>query len=188
MFSPLGVSLRKYALQGRRTPIDHGNLNGMFIIVAGVSGVGKTTVGRLLAEDLGWTFYEGDDFHPAANIEKMRRGEALTDADRQPWLETLRALIETALQRQEDGVLACSALKRSYRQRLRVSDQVLFVHLAAAPALIRRRLEQRSGHFMNASLAQSQLATLETPQRALLLDASLPPAALVQQVRQAFRI
>ncbi len=160
----------------------------MFIIVTGVSGAGKTTIGKHLARELGWQFYEGDDFHPAANVEKMRRGQALTDTDRQPWLDALRAVIENALERDANGVMACSALKRSYRARLRVSEQVVFVHLAAAPELIQRRLEQRTGHFMNPSLLESQLAALETPCTALRLDAALEPAELVRQIRQALSL
>jgi gluconokinase len=160
----------------------------MFIIVTGVAGAGKTTVGKLMAKDLGWRFYEGDDFHPAANVEKMRRGEPLTDEDRRPWLDALRAVIQAALKNGENGILTCSALKRCYRARLRVSEQVIFAHLAATPDVIQRRLEHRQGHFMNPSLIESQFATLETPQSALSLDASLPPAVLVQQVRQALHI
>ena len=160
----------------------------MFIIITGVAGSGKTTVGKLLAENLGWQFYEGDDFHPAANVEKMRRGEPLTDADRQPWLDALRAVIQKILESDENGILACSALKQSYRAHLHVNDDVVFVHLAATPELIKRRLEQRRGHFMNPSLLQSQFTTLETSQTALTLDASLPPAALVQQVRDKLHI
>lgn len=160
----------------------------MFIVITGVAGAGKTTLGKLLAKTLGWRFYEGDDFHPVANVEKMRRGEALTDADRQPWLDALRAVIQSALDNRENGILACSALKSRYRAHLRVNEQVVFVHLAATPELIERRLEQRKGHFMNPSLIQSQFATLETSQTALSLDASLPPAVLVQQIRDALHI
>jgi gluconokinase len=160
----------------------------MFIILTGVAGAGKTTIGKLLAETLGWRFYEGDDFHPAANVEKMRRGVALTDADRKPWLDALRAVIQADLQANESGILACSALKRSYREHLRVNKDVIFVHLAAPPDVIRRRLEQRKGHFMNPSLMVSQLATLETPQNALQLDASCPPSVLVQRIREALHI
>jgi gluconokinase len=160
----------------------------MFIIFSGVAGAGKTTVGKLLAQELGWQFYEGDDFHPAANIEKMRRREALTDSDRAPWLARLRALIEQVLQREEHGILACSALKRSYRARLRVDDRVIIVHLAVSRALIERRLKQRKGHFINPALAESQFDTLEPPQTALTLDASLAPAVLVEQVRKALAI
>ncbi len=160
----------------------------MFIVITGVAGAGKTTLGKLLAKTLGWRFYEGDDFHPVANVEKMRRGEALTDADRQPWLDALRAVIQSALDNRENGILACSALKSRYRAHLRANEQVVFVHLAATPELIERRLEQRKGHFMNPSLIQSQFATLETSQTALSLDASLPPAVLVQQIRDALHI
>jgi len=157
----------------------------MFIILTGVAGAGKTTIGTSLARELGWRFYEGDDFHPAANIEKMRRGEALTDRDRAPWLGRLRALIEQALEREENGILACSALKRSYRARLRVDERVIFVHLALSQALIERRLKQRQDHFMNPALAESQFETLEPPQSGLTLNASLPPSVLVEQVRRA---
>jgi gluconokinase len=160
----------------------------MFIVITGVAGAGKTTVGKLLAKIPGWQFYEGDDFHPAANVEKMRRGEALTDADRQPWLDALRAVIQSSLANGENGILACSALKRSYRERLRVNEQVVFVHLAATPELIERRLEERKGHFMSPSLIESQFATLETPQTALTMDASLAPAVLIQKIRDALGI
>ena len=160
----------------------------MFIVITGVAGAGKTTLGKLLAKTLGWRFYEGDDFHPVANVEKMRRGEALTDADRQPWLDALRAVIQSALDNRENGILACSALKSRYRAHLRANEQVVFVHLAATPELIERRLEQRKGHFMNPSLIQSQFSTLERPQTGRTLDASLPPAELVQQIRDALHI
>lgn len=160
----------------------------MFIVITGVAGSGKTTVGKLLAKDLGWQFYEGDDFHPAVNVEKMRRGEALTDADRQPWLDALRGIMRSALANGGKGILACSALKRRYREHLRVNEQVVFVHLSATPELIKRRLEQRKGHFMNPSLLHSQFATLETGPTELSLDASLPPAVLVRQLRAALHI
>ena len=160
----------------------------MFIIITGVAGSGKTTVGKLLAKDLGWRFHEGDDFHPAVNVEKMRRGEALTDTDRRPWLDALRAVIQSALEKSEKGILACSALKRSYREHLRANEQVVFIHLAATPELIRHRLEQRKGHFMNPSLLHSQFAALETAQDELSVDASLPPEVLVQQIRDALHL
>ena len=160
----------------------------MFIVFTGVAGAGKTTIGKLAAKTLGWRFYEGDDYHPAANIEKMRRGEPLTDEDRRPWLEALRAMIKATVSRGENGILACSALKRSYRTRLRVSPQVVFVHLAVTPGVIERRLKRRKGHFMNPALIESQFATLESPQEALTLDAALPPAVLVQQVREALHV
>lgn len=160
----------------------------MFIIFTSVADAGKSTVGKLLAKEPGWRFYEGDDFHPAANIEKMRRGESSSDADRRPWLDALRAVIQKALENNENGILACSALKHSYRSLLRINEHVVFAHLAASPDVIQRRFELRQGHFMNPSLIESQFATLETPQTALTLDASLPPTVVVQKIRQALRI
>jgi gluconokinase len=132
-------------------------------IIFGVSGAGKTTVGKLLARELGWRFIEADDFHPMANIEKMHAGHPLTDEDRKPWLERLRQQIERSLATGEDAVLACSALKRAYRDRLRVSDEVKFVFLRGDYALVERQLRSRRGHFMNAELLQSQFDDLEEP-------------------------
>jgi gluconokinase len=160
----------------------------MFVVITGVAGSGKTTVGKLLAHDLGWPFYEGDDFHPAPNVEKMRRGEALTDTDRQPWLDALREVLQSAVENGAPGVLACSALKRRYREHLRVNEQVVFVQLAATPELVERRLQQRKGHFMNPSLLKSQFATIENGQTDLSLDASLPPAVLIQRLRDSLHI
>ncbi len=136
----------------------------MIVIVFGVSGAGKTTVGELLARELGWRFIEADDFHPAANVEKMRRGHPLTDEDRWPWLERLRQHIERSLAAEENAVLACSALKRAYRDRLRVSDEVKFVFLRGDFALIEKQLRSRRGHFMDPHLLQSQFDDLEEPQ------------------------
>src|SRR3954447_12981714 len=108
----------------------------MMIVIFGVSGVGKTTVGKLLASELGWRFLEADDFHPAANLEKMRSGRGLNDKDRWPWLEQLRQQIERSLSVGENAVLACSALKRAYRDHLRISDEVKFVFLRGDYALV----------------------------------------------------
>jgi len=157
----------------------------MVIVVMGVSGAGKTTVGRALAETLGWPFYDGDDVHPPANIEKMRRGVPLTDADRRPWLEALRALIARQLQEGRPAVVACSALKRSYRDVLRrAGEGVRFVHLAAHYETIRRRLETRRGHFFDPKLLQSQFDDLETPyaDEALILEATRPVSELVHAI------
>jgi len=132
-------------------------------IVFGVSGAGKTTIGKLLAQELGWRFYEADDFHSRANIEKMHRGIPLNDEDRWPWLESLRQLIERSLEAGENAVLACSALKRAYREPLRVSDEVKFVFLHGDYALIEKQLRQRRGHFMNPELLRSQFVDLEEP-------------------------
>ena len=133
----------------------------MIIVIFGVSGAGKTTVGKMLAEQLGWRFLEADDFHPAANIEKMRKGHPLTDEDRWPWLDCLRKQIEQVLSAGENAVLACSALKRAYRDRLRVSDEVKFVFLRGDYALVEKQLRSRHGHFLNPALLRSQFADLE---------------------------
>jgi gluconokinase len=135
----------------------------MVIIIFGVSGAGKTTVGELLAREVGWHFYEADDFHSPANVEKMRRGVPLTDDDRWPWLTNLRELIKRCVAAGENAVLACSALKRVYRQRLRVSGEVKFVFLQGHYALIEKQLRHRRGHFMNPALLRSQFADLEEP-------------------------
>lgn len=135
----------------------------MIVIIFGVSGAGKTTIGKRLADDLGWQFYEADDFHPRANIEKMRSGRPLTDEDRGPWLERLREQIMRSLTAQENALFACSALKRVYRERLRVSDDVRFVFLRGNYALIENQLRRRRGHFMNPALLRSQFADLEEP-------------------------
>jgi gluconokinase len=160
-------------------------VNGPVIIVLmGVSGSGKTTVGKVLAAELGWSFYEGDDFHSAASVEKMGRGIALTDEDRRPWLAALRALIERCLEKQENAVLACSALKQAYRQVLRGDDaHVVFVYLEAPPELLAARLEHRAGHYAKRDLLPSQLATLEEPRDAVVVDASAAPEEIVGVIR-----
>jgi gluconokinase len=151
----------------------------------GVSGSGKTTLGRLLSRELGWSFYEGDEFHSPANVEKMSRGIPLTDADRLPWLESLRNLIDRCIRREENAVIACSALKRSYRRILSGGHpEVIFVHLKADPRLIAERLEHRDGHFASPALLASQLATLEEPEHALALDVSGSPQEIVATIRR----
>jgi gluconokinase len=125
----------------------------VIVILFGVSGVGKTTLGKLLARELGWNFYEADDFHPEANLEKMRSGRPLTDEDRWPWLESLREQIKRLLAAGENGVLACSALKRKYREHLRVSPEVKMVFLRGDYALIAEQLRHRRDHFMDPELA-----------------------------------
>lgn len=134
------------------------------IIVMGVSGSGKTTVGWRLAERLSWPFYEGDDLHPPANVEKMARGEPLTDGDRRPWLERIARLIGEQLDKAQPAVITCSALKRSYRRRLRQGRaNVIFVHLEGDFDLIRQRMEDRQDHFMAAEMLRSQVEALERP-------------------------
>jgi gluconokinase len=158
----------------------------VIIIVFGVSGAGKTTVGKRLAEELGWRFYEADDFHAPANIDKMHRGIPLTDEDRWPWLENLRELIKRSLGAGENAVLACSALKRVYRERLRVSAEVKYVFLRGDYALIAKQLHQRHGHFMNPALLKSQFADLEEPkpdEGALTIELGRTPQELVEEIK-----
>ena len=163
----------------------------MIVIVFGVSGAGKTTIGKLLAEQLGWRFYEADNFHPRANIEKMYSGRPLTDEDRWVWLERLREQITRSLAAKENAVLACSALKRAYRDRLRVSDEVKFVFLRGNYVLIEKQLRQRRGHFMNPALLKSQFADLEEPEPdedVLTVDLERTPQEVVEEIKTKLRL
>ena len=158
----------------------------MVVIIFGVSGAGKTTIGQLLAEEFGWRFYEADDFHSQANTDKMRQGVPLTDEDRWPWLESLRQLIKRCLAAGENAVLACSALKEAYRRRLRVNADVKLVFLRGDYELIANQLRQRRGHFMNPALLQSQIADLEQPQPAegaAVIALGRSPRELVQEIK-----
>ena len=159
----------------------------MILLLMGVSGSGKTTLGRLLAARLGWPYYDADDFHPAENIAKMRRGEPLTDEDRAPWLARLRALIETRQREGGSAVVSCSALKAAYRQTLQQGDEdIRLVHLAGDPELLRERLQRRAGHFFTPALLESQLAALEPPEGVLTLDVGESPEALAERVLARF--
>ncbi len=158
----------------------------MILILMGVSGSGKTTVGRVLARDLSWPFFDGDDFHAPASIDRMRRGLPLTDADRAPWLEALRAHIAGLLAAGQSAVVACSALREVYRRRLQVDPAAVhFVYLRGSPGLIRDRLAARSGHFMPADLLDSQLAALEEPADALAVTVDDPPETVARIIRAA---
>ena len=155
----------------------------------GVAGAGKTTVGRALGSALEWTFIDADDYHSAENVERMRSGVALTDADRAPWLAALRTAIETALARGDGVVVACSALKQTYRDVLvpaGAARTTRFVFLHASEELVRRRLAAREGHYAGVALAESQLGTLEEPRDALRVDAAAAPAAIVATIRSTF--
>ncbi|HZC46316.1 MAG TPA: gluconokinase [Candidatus Acidoferrum sp.] len=150
----------------------------------GVTGVGKTTVGRLLAASVGWEFHDGDDLHSEANKRKMHRGIALDEADRAPWLRALRTLIEGMLSMGANGVVACSALKQSYRDELVVDpDSVKIVYLKGSKELVAERLRDRTGHFMNPDLLESQFDALEEPRDATVVNASAAPEAIVNAIK-----
>ena len=164
------------------------NARPVVLVVMGVSGAGKTRLGRALADELAWDFADADDHHPSANIAKMRSGEPLTDEDRAPWLASLRAEIERRLTLGGTPlVLACSALKQSYRRALQGgdADRMRLIHLDGPPELIATRLAARSGHYMPPSLLPSQLAALEPPSDALRVDIALATEEQVAVVRAA---
>ncbi|HTB80084.1 MAG TPA: gluconokinase [Opitutaceae bacterium] len=159
----------------------------MIILLMGVAGSGKTTIGRLLAAELGWSFRDADDFHPPANIAKMAAGHPLTDTDRSPWLAAIRTHIDVCLARGENAVLTCSALKDSYRRTVMADPaRVKLVHLNGDFALILQRLGRRQDHFMKETMLQSQFEALEPPRDALILDVAQPPEKLVADIRTAF--
>lgn len=162
----------------------------MIVVLMGVSGSGKTTIGKLLAEQLGWTFIEADDYHPAANVDKMHRGIPLNDADRAPWLDALRRRVDEACANGDNVVLACSALKHAYQHYLErdVPGCVHYVHLRGSEDLIRRRLAERKGHFMNPALLHSQFEILEPPDHAIQVDVSPAPEAIVAEIRRKLGI
>ncbi len=160
----------------------------MIIVVMGVAGCGKTSIGEALAERLGWPFLEGDAFHPQSNKDKMAAGNPLTDEDRWPWLDRIAEDMAAFAGRGESAIVGCSALKRIYRDRLRGdadADTVRFIHLTGSLDVHRRRIRERSGHFMPASMLDSQLATLEPPGRdegAITIDIDQPLDEMVDQV------
>ncbi len=157
-----------------------------FYILMGVSGCGKTAVGKALAQKLGWDFYDADDFHPPENVSKMASGIPLDDSDRAPWLDSLHDLISSSLEAGKPGVLACSALKERYRQQLiDGNDGVQLVYLKGSYDLIWSRMIARKEHYMKPHMLQSQFATLEEPANALTVDVSLSVNEVVQEI---FRI
>jgi gluconokinase len=155
------------------------------VLLMGVAGSGKTTVGRLLARELGWSYHEADDFHRPANREKMGRGVPLDDADRAPWLAAIRAAMEASRAAGRPAVFTCSALKEKYRRTLLDGlPDVLLVHLSGSRDVLLARLQGRTGHYMKPAMLDSQLATLEAPACALSLDISQPPDVLVAEIRR----
>lgn len=157
----------------------------MVVVLMGVSGAGKSTTGRLLADQMGWGFRDADDLHSHANKAKMASGVALTDADRAPWLANIRDLIATSLARNTNLVLACSALKQSYRDRLGIDPaRVKIVYLKGSRELIGARIADRKFHFMNKDLLDSQFETLEEPRDGIVVDVAAAPESIVADVRK----
>lgn len=156
----------------------------MIIVVMGVSGCGKTTIGQQLADRLGWPFFDGDAFHPPVNIDKMRQSQPLTDTERAGWLAAIADQMRALMALDQSGVFACSALKQKYRDQLRVTGQVQFVYLRGSYQLIESRLQQRSGHYMKPNMLASQFEALEEPRAALTLEIASPPEQLVAHVIQ----
>jgi gluconokinase len=169
----------------------------VIVIVMGVCGCGKSTVGRALANQLGWPFFDADDFHPRANVAKMAKGVALTDEDREPWLDGVAAEMRAVARKGQHAVLACSALKESYRQRIargledpqaeNEGSELRIVYLKGDAKTIEPRLALRSGHFMPASLLESQFAALEEPEHAMVIDIRQTTEAQAAQIAAALR-
>jgi carbohydrate kinase (thermoresistant glucokinase family) len=163
--------------------------DSMVIILMGPMGCGKTAIGIMLAGKLGWPFYDGDDFHPKENVEKMRTGIALTDEDRRVWLEKLRDNIERWLKERQNTILACSALKQAYRDILGVNQKrVKTVFLKGSYELLRKRIGERQHPYMDKSLLRSQLDALEEPKDGLRVDISATPETIVSTIIQNLKL
>ena len=159
------------------------------IVLMGVAGSGKTTVGRLLANQLGWEFRDADDFHPAANIAKMSAGVPLTDDDRAPWLAAIRRHLEACLAAGRSTVVTCSALRQRYRDALRADPQrVHLVHLTGSFDLILGRMERRTDHFMKPGMLRSQFEVLEPPADAITVDIAHTPEDIVAEIRHRLKL
>ncbi len=161
----------------------------LFLIVMGVSGCGKSTIGKNLADEMGWPFYDGDDFHPPENVAKMSQGIPLNDDDRAGWLAALADLISTHLAENRPGVLACSALKQKYRDQLNVDPaRVKFIYLKGSYELIKSRMLARPGHYMKPGMLDSQFATLEEPSDALTVEIGRPPEEILASIKQQLKL
>jgi gluconokinase len=154
-----------------------------FIIIMGVTGSGKTTIGQALADILGWDFFDADDYHTCENIAKMANGIPLTDEDRLPWLATLQAKISNCLENNHPGVLACSSLKKDYRQILLSNHpEILLIYLKGGYKLILSRLSTRTGHYMQSAMLRSQFDILEEPENALVVDINSPVDKIIEDI------
>jgi gluconokinase len=160
----------------------------MVILLMGVSGSGKTTIGQMLSGQLNWPFIDGDSLHSAGNIAKMAAGIPLTDDDRAPWLQSIHAVIERWQAQHKNGIVASSALKEQYRQILLTSSETKLVYLRGSYDLIYSRMQHRPGHYMKPEMLQSQFATLEDPKDAIVVDISLSAAQIVSTIRQKLAI
>jgi gluconokinase len=156
----------------------------VIVVIMGVTGSGKTTVGTVLAQQLGWEFADADDFHSPANVAKMKAGIPLDDADRAPWLASLRQAIEQWIAKRQNVVLACSALKKNYRDELAVDREVRFVYLKGSYDLIYQRLKQRHGHFASEKILAGQFADLQEPDDALTVKIDQPVEEIVAEIRR----
>ena len=156
----------------------------MVVIIMGVTGAGKTTIGTMLAAQLNWQFADADTFHPPANIQKMSRGVPLNDTDRAPWLAAMRKAILEWIAAGKNVVLACSALKRAYRDELRPSREVKIVYLKGDYALFAERIRRRHGHFAGEGILVGQFADLEEPVDAIMVDAAKSPEEIVAEIRK----
>jgi gluconokinase len=159
----------------------------MIVVLMGVCGCGKSTVGRTLADELGWAFLDADDFHPPGNVAKMAAGVALTDADRWPWLDRIVAELQAIDRQGRSAVLACSALRQNYRDRLDRAGKIRWVYLKGDAATIEPRLASRRGHFMPSTLLASQFATLEEPAGAMVVDVAQTTAVQAAQIAATLR-
>jgi len=160
----------------------------LIIVLMGVAGAGKTTVGKLLAAGLGWEFRDADDYHSTVNVEKMRNGIPLTDADRAPWLAALQELISHWIAGRQNAVLACSALKAAYRDSLQVGPEVQFIYLKVTQEVLQKRLRERRGHYMTEQMLASQLAALEEPRHALVIDGAGAPESIMEAIKAQLRL
>lgn len=160
----------------------------MVIILMGPTGAGKTTVGEILSRELGWEFADADNFHSAANVEKMSKGIGLTDEDRKPWLAALRRKIEQWIASGQNGILACSALKEAYRRELNIGPQVRWIYLKGTFEELTQRVQARQGHYAKKELVVSQFAALEEPKDAITIDVSRTPQEIAADVRRVLSV